>query len=129
MTKKAHLPGLTKREQQIMDILYREGPLTNQEIQAFLPDELNNATVRSVLRTMENKGFIKHKKRYNHFVYSPVEDRTVAAKNAIDKLIHVFFSGKPTDAVASLIDQNAEDLSGEELEELIQLIENFKKEK
>ena len=125
--RKGLLAGLTQREEQAMDLIYRFEACTANDIQEHLVGDLNNATVRTILRTLEAKKYVEHETKGNQFIYKPVLNKKVAASQMFDKLVNTFFSGSVTDAVATFIDEDSLNINNEELDELAKLIEKSKK--
>jgi predicted transcriptional regulator len=117
-------PYLSKREQQIMEVLYTRQSASANEVMEALPDRPGNATVRKLLRILEEKGHIHHIDVKGVFRYQPVLKRDSAAKGALQKLVQTFFAGSLRDTVASLIDTEEKPLSDRELDELRMLIED-----
>jgi BlaI family transcriptional regulator, penicillinase repressor len=129
MTKRPHPhQNLSRRERQIMDLLYRHGLATAAEIQAGLPDPPSYSTVRALLRILEEKGHIKHRVEGTRYVFLPSVPRETAKRSALRQLIDTFFEGSTAQAVAALLDQTARDLSAEELDRLAELVEKARKE-
>lgn len=124
--RKGSTNGLAPREQQALEILYKHGSSTAVELQAHIGDDLNNATVRTILRTLESKGFVTHERQSNKFIYHPVEEKQKFVKNLFNKMVDTFFSGSPTDAVATFIDQESQNLESSDYDELIAMIEKAK---
>lgn len=113
---------LTKREQQIMEILYRDGAMSANDLMGKLPGQPSNSSVRTQLRILEEKGAVKHEVVDGKFVYSPVHDREEAAESALSTLVTTFFKGSITQAVAALLSQNETKLDAHDLAELEALI-------
>ncbi len=124
--RKGVLEGLAQREQQALDMLYKHGPSSANELQAYINDDLSNATVRTILRILETKGYVKHYTEGKRFIYQPTEKKSAAAKDVFDKLVDTFFSGSATDAVATFIDKESKNLADEDFDEMIQLINQAK---
>lgn len=122
MTARRRQPDpLTRRERQIMDVLYAQGRATAREIEAALPDAPTGATVRTILKVLLTKGLVRHHQEGRAFVYRPVTSPATAAKSAVRRLVDVFFQGSLERAVTGLLDaRNA--VSAEELERLEALI-------
>ena len=125
--RKGTLAGLTQREQQVLDVLYQHGASTSPEVQHHLEDNLSNATVRTILRTLESKGYVAHSGDHNRYHYFPTEDKKLAAKKMFDKLVNTFFSGSTMDAVTTFIDQDSDKIEQQEMERLMAVIEKSKK--
>ena len=118
--------SLSRRERQIMDILYRRGSGTAAEIRAEMPDAPSYSAVRAMLRILEEKGHLKHHADGPRYVFTPVVSRPAAQKSALRQMIRTFFDGSPTQAVAALLDMSARNLTDDELEELGKLVEQAK---
>ena len=115
---------LSLREREIMDAIYRLGRATAREVQEKLPDELANATVRTMLRILEEKGHLRHIEEGRRFVYSPTRPRSREAKGAMQRLVGVFYEGSVASAMAGLLQMKDTRLSDQEVEELSALIES-----
>lgn len=113
---------LTKREQQIMEILYRDGAMTANDLMGRLSGKPSNSSVRTQLRILEEKGAVRHEAVEGKFVYSPVHDREEAAESALSTLVTTFFKGSITQAVAALLTQKEAKLDAGDLAELEALI-------
>jgi len=125
--RKGVLEGLTQREEQAMNLIYRFETCTANQLQQHMTGDLNNATVRTILRTLETKGYLIHETQGNKFIYKPVLNKKTAANQMFNKLVDTFFSGSVSDAVATFIDEESLQINETELAELAQLIENSKK--
>ena len=119
---------LSRRERQIMDVLYRHGTATAAEVQANIADAPSYSAVRALLRILEEKGHVKHSYDGPRYVYSPVISRPVAQKSALRQLVKTFFDGSTSNAVAALLDMSGNDLSESELERLAAIVEQAKSE-
>jgi predicted transcriptional regulator len=119
---------LSRRERQIMDIIYAQGRATAAEVLERLADPPSYSAVRALLRVLEEKGHLQHEQDGPRYVYKPTVSRTRARQTALERLVHTFFDGSPEQAVAALLDMSAGDLSDEELARLQQLIEQARKE-
>jgi predicted transcriptional regulator len=122
------LANLSRRERQIMDIVYRAGSATAAEVRDNLPDAPSYSAVRSLLRILEDKGHLTHKYDGPRYVFTPTVSRPAAQKSALRQMVKTFFDGSATQAVAALLDLSGGDLSGEELDRLGELVEQAKKE-
>lgn len=116
-------PYLSKREQQIMEVLYSKENASANEVMEAMPDSPGNATVRKLLRILEEKGQIEHIESKGVFRYQPKIKKDSAARGALNKLVQTFFAGSLRDTVATLIDSNDRNLTDEELDELRSLID------
>ena len=111
-----------------MDLLFAAGRASGQEIQQRLPDAPSYSTVRTILRVLERKGFVRHQEEGLRYVYEPAVARDAARKSALHRLLHTFFDGSAQQAVAALIDpKTGKQLSRAELDELSRLIDQVKK--
>lgn len=119
---------LSRRERQIMDILYRLGSGTAAEVKENLPDAPSYSAVRALLRILEEKGHLRHAYDGPRYVYAPVVSRPVAQKSALKQIVKTFFDGSTSNAVAALLDMSAKDLSDSELEKLSGIVEQAKRE-
>ncbi|HEV8145634.1 MAG TPA: BlaI/MecI/CopY family transcriptional regulator [Bryobacteraceae bacterium] len=118
---------LSRRERQILDILYAQGRATAAEIQAALPDPPSYSAVRALLRVLEDKGHVRHQADGPRYVYMPRVSRDKARRSALKHLVETFFSGSEADAAAALLDPSASTLSREELDRIESLIVRAKK--
>jgi predicted transcriptional regulator len=120
--------NLSRRERQIMEVLYRCGRASVGEVMQELPDPPTYSAVRAMLRILEEKGQIKHLEEGKKFVYLPSVPRGKASRFALRNVLQTFFNGSVEQVVASLIDLEKEKLSEEELDRLSRLIENARQE-
>jgi BlaI family penicillinase repressor len=118
---------LSRRERQIMDLLYRGQALTAAEIQHGLPDPPSNSAVRAMLRVLEEKGHIRHHEKNLRYVYSPIVPVEKAKRSALRHVLQTFFAGSREQAVAALLDDGAGKLSDEELSRMAALIDRARK--
>lgn len=123
-------PGtsLSRRERQIMDILYRRGRASVAEVLEAIPDPPSYSAVRAMLRVLEEKGHIRHEEQALRYVFSPTVPREKAKRAALRRLLDTFFGGSAERAVAALLDGSAARLSPQELDRLARLIEKARKE-
>lgn len=119
---------LSRRERQIMDILYTRGSATAADVQQNIPDAPSYSAIRALLRILEEKGHVKHSYDGPRYVYTPIISRPVAQKSALRQLVKTFFDGSTSNAVAALLDMSGKDLSDSELERLAEIVENAKRE-
>lgn len=119
---------LSRREREIMDVLYRGGELTASDVVERLPGTPSNSTVRTILRILEEKGHVKHEQQGNRYVYKPTVNREKARRSALKHLVSTFFDGSPETVVSTLLDERSMKLSDEQLESLAALIERARKE-
>lgn len=121
-------PALTRREREIMDILYRRGRASAQEVLADLADPPSYSAVRALLRLLEEKGHAKHEQEGTRYVYAPAVARSDARRSALAHVVRTFFGGNVESAVAALVEPSRSKLSGEELDRLAALIERARRE-
>ena len=121
-------PGLSRRERQIMDILYRRGRATANEVMDALPGNPTSSTVRTQLRVLEEKGHIRHEEEGLRYVYSPAVPRQAARRSALRHLVNTFFDGSAESVVAAVLGGEASRLSPEQLDRIAELIEQARKE-
>src|SRR5260370_4682748 len=121
MAKSLHA-SLTRRERQIMDILYRRGRATGGEVMADLSGNPNYSTVRTQLRVLEEKGHVRHEEQGLRYVYSPAVPRSSARKSALRHLVETFFDGSAEHAVAALLGGEGARLSEVELQRISELV-------
>jgi BlaI family penicillinase repressor len=122
------LAGLSRRERQIMDILYRSGKASASEVRAAMDDAPSYSAVRALLRVLEDKGHVKHQAEGLKYVYVPVLTREKAKRSAVKHLVDTFFNDAPEQVVAALLDVSSRQLTSEELDRMAEMIEKAKKE-
>jgi BlaI family penicillinase repressor len=115
---------LSRRERQIMDVLYQRGRATALEVQESLPDPPSYSAVRALLRILEDKGHVRHEQDGPRYIFTPKTPRDKARRSAIRHMMETFFEDSPEQAVAALLDVSSSKLSEEELDRLARLIEN-----
>ncbi len=120
---------LSRRERQILDILYNRSKATAAEILAALPDPPGYSAIRALLRILEEKGHVKHQQDGVRYVFLPVVSRKKASVEALRHLLETFFDGSAANAAEALVDGSAARLAPEELDRLEQLIAQARKEK
>jgi predicted transcriptional regulator len=118
---------LSRRERQIMDIVYRRGQATAAEVLAELPDPPGKTAVRTLLRILEDKGHLKHRQEGLAYVYLPSRPRAQAGRSALRRVLQTFFDGSLEKAVAAHLIDSGEELSPEELQRLADLIRQARK--
>jgi BlaI family penicillinase repressor len=130
MRKKSQPPSarqtahLSRRERQIMDILYRDGKATATAVRAALPDAPSYSAVRALLRILEEKGHIHHETEGLRYVYAPSVTRERAKRSALRHLLHTFFDGSASEVMAALVEIAPEGINEREIRRLRQLIED-----
>jgi BlaI family penicillinase repressor len=126
MAKPPHL-NLTRRERQIMDILYRRGHATAGEVLSDVPGDLSYSTVRAQLRVLEEKGHVRHEELGLRYVYTPTVPRHEVRQPALRHLVDTFFEGSTQKVVAALLGAEGARVSQEELERIAELVEKARK--
>jgi BlaI family penicillinase repressor len=121
-------PALSRRERQIMDILYARGQVSATEIQEALPGDPSNSTVRTLLRILERKGLVRHVEEGLRYLFLPTVPRSTARKSALQRVMRTFFDGSAKEAVAAFLDPGAFSLSKDDLDELSRMLDKARKE-
>ncbi len=122
------LTGLSRRERQIMEILYQRGKASAAEVRERMEDAPSYSAVRGILRVLEEKGQVRHEAEDLRYVYLPVGSREKAKRSAVKQMMDTFFSDSPEQVVAALLDVSAKRLTNDQLDRMAQLIEDAKKE-
>jgi predicted transcriptional regulator len=122
MNGEPRITDLTCRERQIMDIIYRLGSATAVDVVNNLPGEPVNATVRSMLSVLEEKGFLRHEADRGRFIYSPTIRLEVAQKTVLKNLLETFFAGAEAQAVIAILSQPEARLNEAERRHILDLI-------
>jgi predicted transcriptional regulator len=120
--------ALTRRERQIMDILYRRGRATASEVMEDLPGDPHYSTVRTQLRVLEEKRHVTHEEQGPRFVYLPATPRRAARKSALRHLVDTFFDGSAEQVVAAVLGGEGAKLTEDELDRIAELVDKAKKE-
>jgi predicted transcriptional regulator len=119
---------LTRRERQIMDVLYRRGRATANEVREALPGRPSYSTVRTQLRVLEEKGHVRHEELGLRYVYTPAVPRRAARRSALRHLVDTFFDGSAEKVVAAVLGGEAARMSDAELDRIAELVAKAKKE-
>jgi len=119
---------LSRRERQIMDVLYERGRATAAEILAALPDPPSYSAVRALIKVLEDKGHVKHQEDGPRYVFTPSVPLSKARRSAVKHLLQTFFDDSAGEAVASLLGSSAGKLKPEELDKIEELIARARKE-
>jgi predicted transcriptional regulator len=119
---------LSRRERQIMDVIYQRGQATAAEVQETIPDPPGYSAVRAMLRLLEEKGYLRHEQDGPRYVFKPTLAREKARKSALKQMLETFFDGSTEQAVAALLNLSKAKLSQDELDRLSHMIETAKKE-
>jgi predicted transcriptional regulator len=121
MSPQPHL-DLSRRERQIIDILYSQGRATAAEVQAALPDPPSYSAVRAMLRILEDKGHVRHEQEGPRYIYLPTLARDNAKKSAMRHILQTFFDGSASQAISALLDDPRASFSDAELDRLARMI-------
>ena len=127
MAGKSH-EDLSRRERQIMDIIYRRTRASAADVAADLPDPPSYSAVRALLRILETKGHLTHAKAGHRYVYAPVRPRRAASRTALRRVVETFFDGSMEKAVAALLDRSDGAVAPDELDRIARLVEQARKE-
>ncbi len=128
MAKKLAPPDLSRRERQILDALYRAERATAAEVQQALPDAPSYSAVRTLLRILEDKGHVRHEQDGARYVYMPTVARNRAQRSALRHVLNTFFEGSATQAIAALLDEDAERLTDDDWNRLQSLVDRAREE-
>ena len=120
--------SLSRRERQIMDIIYEMKESTAQQVLERLPSPPSYSAVRALLRVLENKGHLTHRQAGPRYIYAPLLSKDKARRTALRHLKKTFFDNSTEDVVAALLDISEYDLSGEDFKRLVDLIEKTRRE-
>ena len=123
MSEQLHL---SRRERQIMDVVYAKGEATATDVLELIPNAPTRTAVRTLLRILEEKGHLKHVKRGREFVYRPTRQRERAGKSAFQRVLQTFFDGSLEKAVAAHLADPGSEISQDELQRLSSLIRQVK---
>ncbi len=118
---------LSRRERQIMNIVFACGEVTGADILAKLPKPPTRGALRTMLRILEDKGHLTHSKKSREFVYHPAQSKRRVGPPAFQRVVDTFFGGSLRNAVAAHLAQNSTDISDEELQRLAELIREARK--
>lgn len=122
------LVGLSRRERQIMEILYQHGKASAADVRAAMEDAPSYSAVRAMLRVLEEKGHVRHQAEGLKYVFVPVVARDKAKRSAVKHLMDTFFHDSPEQVVAALLDVSSRRLTGAELDRMAEMIEKAKRE-
>lgn len=122
------LAGLSRRERQIMEILYQRGKASASDIRDAMEGAPSYSAVRSVLRVLETKGHVKHQAEDLKYVYVPTVNRDKLKRSAVKHLLETFYSDAPQQIVAALLDVSSRRLTRDELDQMAKMIEKAKRE-
>jgi predicted transcriptional regulator len=120
--------SLSKRERQIMEVIYRRKSASVKEVLGDIPNPPTYSAVRSILNILEEKGFLKHKKQGKKYVYSPTIPAGKATKSAVKQLLSVYFNNSLEKAVTTMLEMHNDGLTDADYKRLSQIIERARKE-
>ncbi len=120
---------LSRRERQIMDIVYEMSEVSAKDVEAKLPNAPSYSAIRAMMAKLEKKGFLQHREQNLKYIYFPTVDHQQAQENAINRLLRTFFDGSASQAMSAMLDLSIEEVSETELESLKSLIDQAKEKK
>ena len=121
-------PPLTRREREIMDIVYRLGRASAQEVLENLADAPSYSAVRALLRLLEERGHVRHIEEGGRYVFLPAVSRAEARRKALSHVVSTFFGGSVEEAVLTLVESSRNKLSSDELDRLAAIVEKARQE-
>lgn len=122
-----HPQDLSRRERQILDILYQRGKATAADVQNALPEPPSYSAVRALLRILEDKGHVRHQQDGPRYIYVPTVARENAKRSALRHVLRTFFDGSAEQAISALLDESSTKLSPAELDRLARLIDDARR--
>jgi len=122
------LTGLSRRERQVMEILYQRGKASASDVREAMQDAPTYSAVRALLRVLEDKGHVEHGNEGLKYVYVPVVNRNKAKRSAVKHLVDTFFRDSPEQVVAALLDVSSKRLTRKELDQMAEMINQARKE-
>jgi BlaI family transcriptional regulator, penicillinase repressor len=114
---------LSRRERQIMDILYQLGDAPAEAVRTRLPDPPSYSAARAMLAKLEDKGYVTHYEEELRYVYRPTVPREEASHSALSRVVTTFFDGSISQAVTGLLSDSADEILPEELDRLAAIID------
>ncbi len=127
MGRKKTPQDLGRRERQILEVVFRLGEASVADVLEQLPNPPSYDSVRTMIRVLERKGFLRHRREGTKYVYRPTQSHAAASRSALSHLMNTFFQGSAADTVAAIFDTKG-NLSDEELDQLEQLVERARTE-
>jgi len=127
MAKKKSQRDLGRRERQIMDVVYQLGEASVGDVRQRLPDPPSYSAVRTMIRLLESKGFLRHRREGMKYVYRSTQSKELASRSALEHLIKTFFGDSAPDAVAAILDVSSKKLSEDDLNRIERFIEEARK--
>jgi predicted transcriptional regulator len=119
---------LGRRERQIMDVIFELGEASVADVLARLPDPPSYSAVRTMIRYLEGKRFLRHRRKGTKYVYRATDPKESVSRSALSHLMKTFFGGSAPDAVAAILDASSEPLSDDDLDRIERLIVEARKE-
>lgn len=128
MAEKPKMNELTRRERQIIEVIYRSGKASAAEVVDNLPGKPNNATIRTMLGILEEKGYLRHETVKGKYIYYPTIPLDQARKSALNHVLDTFFKGSEAAAVISILKKSDSKLTRDDVELILELINESRKE-
>ena len=128
MGKKKSARDLGRRERQILDVIYQLGEASVSDVLSSIPDPPSYSAIRTMIRLLESKGFLRHRRDGTRYVYRPTQSKKTASRSALRHLIKTYFAESPTDAVAAIFDVTSDDLTDADLSRIERMIDEARKE-
>jgi predicted transcriptional regulator len=125
--KKPLFKNLSRREREIMNVVYKLGEASVSEVVDRIPDEPGYDTIRVTLGILTRKGFLKRRKQDRRYIYKPIVPREKASRTAVSNLLETFFAGSPSKAVLAMLDESSAKISKKELDEIAAWVERERK--
>jgi predicted transcriptional regulator len=127
MARKPSVHKLGARERQILDVIFHLGEASVADVLRLMPDPPSYSSVRTMIRLLESKGFLKHRARGARYVYRPTQSLEAASKSAVLHVLKTFFRGSATDALAAILDVSSDKLTDDDLARMKQLVERARR--
>ena len=127
MSKKKSRRDLGRRERQIMDVIFELGEASVADVLARLPDPPSYSAVRTMIRHLEGKGLLRHRREGTKYIYRPCERKESVSRSALSHLLKTFFAGSAPDAVAAILDVSSQRLSDDDLDRIDRRIDEARK--
>jgi len=128
VAKKLASAHLSRRERQVLDVLYRAGRATCAEVQNAMTDPPSYSAVRTFLRILEEKKIVRHEQDGARYVYIPIVEKERASRSALRHVLNTFFGGSVTQAISALLDEDSKNLSEEDWQRLSVMIADARRE-
>lgn len=120
--------NLSRRERQIMEIIFRLGQATAAEVMAEMADSPSYSTVRALLRVLEEKGYVRHEQQGPRYVFLPTHDRENVKRQALKRLLLTFFNNSTEDIMVTLLSMSKDKHTEDELDRMQKMIEEARQE-